>query len=236
MMVLSFSRLRGILHRVTRLSFRGVVWLLAVVLIVTGAWTLVPSLVRSDLERTADPSPGGLDRREFLSSARLAAQLGLVRGDLWTDYAVVLASGGGGAAPGTDTSADTQAALSAGRRAARLAPHDPRAWLALAMLEAGRGAAPATVASLLRMSVLTGPSEPVLALARAAVAARSGAIEEPEIDDLLERDLRIIAGRSDAKTSFARLYREARPVGKVVLERMAIKIDPSLRAAFNGIR
>src|SRR5262249_2830072 len=68
--------------------------------------------------------------------AQMAARIGVVRGDLWADYAAALEAG---------DAASAEDARAAAARSARLAPSQSRSWLMLARASARTNAVAAAV-------------------------------------------------------------------------------------------
>jgi hypothetical protein len=116
-------------------------------------------------------------------------------------------------------------------RGLRYAPHQAGAWLLLAGLEGRSAGSDPTEA--LKMSYYTGPSERALIPLRLLVAARSDALGDPDVQQFVRRDLRLLLAQQQ-KSAVADAYAGASTVGKRFIEQAVGEIDPaylgSLRA------
>jgi hypothetical protein len=223
--------------------FRLAVWGFAAVLVVQATWLLSGELVRPRLPYfPADQAAADLAQSKR-AQAGWAAAFGVVRGDLWVDYAASLAGGvigdllGFGAAQASQTSGASASADAerAALRAARLAPHDARAWLLLAATASRPDRLNRDVAEPLKMSYYTGPDEPALMALRIRVATRSDAIEDGDLQVLVAQDLRAIAlRRHELKPAVVAAYRYAVPAGKQFIEATLDKVDPAFLATLRG--
>src|SRR5258708_2142275 len=155
--------------RIGPASFAGVLGLAA-------AWMLLVDLVQPTLPFFPDDAATAQAAAGHRSSAGVAAWIGLVRGDLWTGYAIALApdltwqiSEKG---PGASLEALDSARVAA-LRAAALAPTDARTWLLVAAVDFQRGSQNAS--GPLKMSYYTGPNELSLIPLRIQIATRSAA-------------------------------------------------------------
>src|SRR4051794_30799585 len=132
------------------------------------AWMIVPELLRPSL----DYWPLDEEHRSLPEGAaengRLAARLGAVRGDLWTDYGIVLLQERL-TSSGARVSDSTEFCETA-RRAARLSPFDARNWILIA-----NGCSTST-SDALKMSYYTRPRDPRLTRTRVALATKSDAV------------------------------------------------------------
>jgi hypothetical protein len=192
----------------------------AVVLGILGFWILAADLLRpgtmpyfpSDAA-TAKVAAG------FRERAGAAANVGLLRGELWTDYAAALlgATDRDGNAIMTPEAAD--AVHSAAEHAARLAPHDSRAWLLLAAAMWQGDRSDRRIPEALKMSYYTGSREAALMPLRLFIATHSGAAADPELQSLIGREIRIMATLSpELRSAIGAAYRGASPEGRHVIE------------------
>jgi hypothetical protein len=163
---------------------------LAVLLGGHAAWMLTLEMMR--------PSPRSFPIADTVSTnwdrdwAAAAAQLGVIRGDLWADDAILLASGLlDEKAAGTAGRAPQalEAARGVAERAARLAPHDSRMWLLLAAIDARLERRPE---AMLKMSYYTAPNDVALMALRLQIATRSEAISDPDLQVLVSGEMRSI--------------------------------------------
>jgi hypothetical protein len=213
-------------------AFRLAIWGFAVVLGLLAAWLSSAEIIRPDVPYFA----GGQAAFDASASERTragrAAEFGLIRGDLWADYATVLATGLVAELQGATVGEEPQvveSAQSAARRAAQLSPHDARAWLVLAAAASRLDRPNREVDGPLKMSNFTGPSEAALIPLRIRVATRSNVIEDEELQDLVVQDLRaVVTHQPGLIPDIVAAYRHASPPGKRFIETALDKLDPSL--------
>jgi hypothetical protein len=219
-------------------SFRPLIWSFAGILVLQAAWLVAVEILRPQMPYFIVNQAAAQAARSSQASSGIAARIGLVRGDLWTDAAISTSVDLVGnllrfnAAPTEQTYADTeQAAL----RAARLAPHDARAWLLLAAAALQPGRTREDVAEPLKMSYYTGADDPALMPLRIRVATRSEAMNEDELQLLVAQDIRAMVLRHpELKPDIVSAYRDASPVGQHFIETSLAKLDPALLAAARG--
>jgi hypothetical protein len=162
--------------------------------------------------------------------AGFAASIGLVRSDLWTDYAMTLAfnPASEGATANDESSTAVQAAT---ERAIALGPHDARSWLLLARADARLDWLNRNRAGPLEMSYYTGSNETSLMPMRLSTVSQSEAINDPDLQNLVTNDLRImLLRRPTMKPAIVAAYRDASPEGKRFLETAVEQIDPNFVA------
>jgi hypothetical protein len=218
----------------SRTGFRVGVTVLAVLLAIEALWILSAEVLRPRLASfpaaaAAAVTPSERDRAE------LAAKIGLVRGDLWADYAMTLMpqlpqeiARGGTVAP----SRPAEVARAAAQRAASLAPHDSRIWLLLAAVASELDRRGRESDGALRMSYYTGPNELALMPLRLSIAARSNAIGDADLQLLVGQEIRTILTRKpELKPWIVLAYRNASPEGKAFFESTVGALDPVLLTA-----
>jgi hypothetical protein len=223
----------GLGLRLAAASFAAILGLLAL-------WILATELLRPPLPYFPADAAAAKAAVAFRGRAGAAALIGLVRGELWTDYAETLLDL-------ADRDRDPIVALEAAEllrpaaeRAARLAPHDSRAWLLLAAAvwqreTPGRQVADRQLADALRMSYYTGPSEPALMPLRLLIATRSSAAADAELQTLIGREIRaIVMHKPDLKPSIATAYRGASPEGRQIIEATVGELDADLLTAIRA--
>jgi hypothetical protein len=209
--------------------FRAITSILAIITGVLGLWIITPELIRPEIVADAAYSPAQRAR------AKWAAWIGLVRGDLWTDYALASV---GGLSSTTATPDNALIGRDLAERAVRLAPHDARAWLLLARTSGPAGQRDAAVAALLKMSYYTGPNEPSIFAPRLLLAARTGVSADPELSELVEREVqKIVTQKPELKPAIVTAYREGLPDARLVIERAVGEGDPAfLKQLQSGAR
>ena len=127
--------------------------------------------------------------------------------------------------PADNDSTAIESAHSAALRAARLAPHDARAWLILATIASALNHPNREIAGPLKMSYLTGPGEVPLSALRLRVATRSGVIEDEELQNLVTQDVRtLVIRRPELAPEIISIYRGASAEGQRFL--LAGRQDP----------
>ena len=152
-----------------------------------------------------------------------------MRGDLWTEYSLTYlnlfwSDGQGGTKQNSDA---LERARDVAVRALTLAPHDARAWLALASTNFELNGDKKGTALL--MSYFTGANETELIPMRLLLAVRSDAIAEKDFQQLVSHDIRaIITHKPELKSAILAAYRDALPVGKQFLEGVVKELDPAL--------
>src|SRR5262245_14360747 len=204
--------------RLVILTFAGLVALAAL-------WTVAPELLRF-------ASDGETSGRK---SACTAAQIALVRGALWAECALAGASPLRANRPIGDTgvsAAQAVRARGAVERAVVFAPHDARAWLALADLEFRFDPTGRKAAAALRMSYYTGPNETALIPIRLATFGQLDASGDPDLHDLVRREItNVVNKRQELKSAIVAAYREALPAGQRFFEDSLRDLDPNLLAS-----
>lgn len=169
-------------------------------------------------------------------NAGRAASLAVLRGDLWAESAFThsdLLWGEPATAPGTNENTRQEI-----EQALRYSPHRADVWLMLAAMADRYNWQQYQPNALLKMSYFTAPSEPALFPLRMRASLRANAIQDPEIQDMVKRDIRMIITRSPAlKPALATAYRTSSAEGKAFLDRTISEIDPVYLAVIRaGLR
>jgi len=213
--------------------FRIATFVSAGVLAAHASWMLAAEIVRWPPPPFAGAVVAPAVERDQ-DKAAAAARLGVIRGDLWADDAILLAAGlqndfaGGGATPAP---AMLAAARAAAERAVRLAPHDSRMWLLIAAIASRLDWLDRRVEGPLKMSYYTAPNDPALMTLRLTIATRSEAIADPDLQLLVSGEIRtIIKGRPDLKPAIVAAHRNAVPPGRRFIEDVLGDLDPNLLA------
>jgi hypothetical protein len=212
--------------RVGTAIFAGLLGLAAV-------WMLSVELIRPTLPFFPIDAAAAEATAAHRGAARAAAWVGLIRGDLWTDYAMTLAPNLSGELTGNASATSLQAvdsARTAAVRAAELAPYDARAWLLLAGVDSlGLNH---SAAGPLKMSYYAGPNELSLIPLRIKIASQSNAITDSELQTLVGGEIRtIITRKPDLMPVIVDAYRNALPEGRHFIETQVGDLDPSLLAS-----
>ena len=187
--------------------------------------------------------PSGLDEANAMyadrGSAAKAAQIGLVRGDLWTVAAVTAAAplliGATDNSNAQISQDEIESMHATAARAARLSPHDARIWLVLAALDFRTDANNPKGIEALKLAYYTGPDEISLMPTRLLLAVRSGAIFDDEVQSLVPLDIRrILAQRPDLKPAIATAYSNALPKGREIIQAILKEADPKFLATLTA--
>jgi hypothetical protein len=213
---------------------RTVLGVLAGLLGSLGLWILMGELTSPRISYFP-ASPNEADAMYAVrDSAVTAAEVGMVRGDLWTVAAITKAAPllFGTTGSSRDQAAEVENIRAIADRAARLSPHDSRIWLVLASLDLRVSANNSRATELLKLSYYTGPNEISLMPLRLLLAVRSSAILDDEVKSSAALDIqRIIMLRPDLKPAITLAYQNALPKGREIIEAALKQIDPSFLAA-----
>jgi hypothetical protein len=226
------------MNRPSQILFRIALWAFTAILVVQAAWLLSVELVRPHIPYFPVDRSSALAAQSKSVGAGIAAAVGLVRGDLWTDESMTLAGGQiaelfGGRA--TDEPGVTERIEIAALHAARLSPHDSRAWLLLASAALRLGRPDRDVADDLKMAYYTGPDEAALMPLRIRIATRLNIGGNDELQDLVAQDLdAMVLRHPELKADIAAAYTQASPSGKRLIEATLAKLDPALLRAIRG--
>jgi len=172
----------------------------------------------------SEPAPDQADRAP---AAALAAQVAMFRGDFWFDDALLTWLGASGSTGSALLPALDDARLAA-TRSARLAPHDARAWLLLALIDARAALDPRQQAEALKMSYYTGPNDLALIPSRMKMAVQSPAIADPDFQSLVLGEVLSVVRQPALQSAIVSSYRQASPDGKRFLESAVGRLDPAL--------
>ena len=212
--------------------FRGAVLVFAFILACQAIW-----LITAEFCRPYSPDfPGNVQAAAAAAANRnaaaSAASFGLIRGDLWAEYALTYSD----ILLGDErTSAQTAEVIERARevadRALGLAPHDARIWLLLARIDARFDWLNGKSSIELRMPYYTGANETELIPSRLLLAINSSEIGDHDFQQLVRHDIRIIVTRKpELIPAILAAYRDALPKGQEFLETTLKEVDPTLLA------
>jgi len=216
----------------SRTGFRVGSAIFGIMLAAASLWTLSAEVLRPRLASFPAAAAAAAVTPSERARAELAAKIGLVRGDLWADYAMTLvpqlpqeiAKGGALA-----TAGGVEVARAAAEKAASLAPHDSRIWVLLSGVASALDRRTSASDGALRMSYYTGPNELALMPLRLSLAARSKAIVDADLQLLVGQEIRTILTRKPEMKNWILLaYRNASPEGKVFFDSTVGALDPTL--------
>jgi hypothetical protein len=180
-----------------------------------------PGGISPSMEQNAVPSDAR--RKEIWNVASIAA----VRGDLWAESGFAsVARPWIDAGAALDTADFPGPALNAFTRALHYSPHRGDVWLMLAAIASRYNPGGYDTAALLKMSYYTTPNQLDLLPLRLHVALGID-MSEPELREMIKRDIRIVLSRLPAlRPTLAAAYRSASPGGKVIVENLISELDP----------
>jgi hypothetical protein len=199
---------------------------------ISGVWMLLANL----LSPNATGLPFHPDRAEAAAAHRtravLAAEIGVIRGDLWASAAFTGArfmwTDGLSSLDQSDLQLLARVRDNA-ETALALAPINGAAWLFLAMLPATSQDAESRVGTLLEMSYFTAPSAPDLALSRIQRAATSSALANKDLQTFISGDLReMLNRRPEFQQAIIAAYRSAPLQNQPIFESLVADIDPAM--------
>lgn len=231
-MFVALGRTLGLVPSLPPARFRSNLFVLGVVLGISGIWMLLADLL--------SPKIAGLpfDRSAAEAAARhrnqaiVAAGIGGIRGDLWANAAFADARflwvnrltklDKTSLAQLANAKANAETALA-------LAPINGAAWLFLAKLPATSPDAESRGVTLLEMSYFTAPSAPELAPYRLERVASSSALADKDIQAFVKNDLReIMRSPPDIQQTILTVYRNALPQNQPILASLVADIDPAM--------
>lgn len=210
------------------LAFRLATLLSAILLGGYCIWLQLAEFSRAGIDALPTDARAAIDAANQRETARWAASVGAIRGDLWAEsaftYADLLFSP-------ASTNPDATTTAAAGRYSIEHAlndtPHRSSVWLLLAGLSLRVRSAGKDALEALKMSYYTGPSELHLIPLRFRVAARADRFDDIEIREFADRELRtLLTGKQNP--AIADAYNIASPAGKLFIEHAVGEADPSL--------
>jgi hypothetical protein len=203
-----------------------VFWL---VLMAQAIWILLPELQRPGRIHIPADQQASLEALRDQAPARRAAQLAVVSGDLWAESALTYSSLLW-TAPDTGAATGNEARVAL-ERAARYSPHRGDVWLLLAAMADRYRWPDHKPSALLKMSYYTAPNEQALFLLRIKIALQTAALQDPELADMIERDIRVLIRKSPAlKPALLAIYKAASGPNRRFVERVVSRLDPAYLA------
>lgn len=175
-----------------------------------------------------DPQASSIASQEQENATR-AASLAVIRGDLWAESAFTYSAllwREPAPAPGAHDNASKESQMNI-ERALRYSPHRGDVWLMFAAMADRYSWPNYQPSSLLKMSYFTAPNELSLFPLRLRASLRPNALQDPEIQDMIRRDLRVVITKVPAlKPALVTAYRASSAEGKAFLDRTVLEIDP----------
>lgn len=156
-----------------------------------------------------------------------AAEIGMIRGDLWLADGIALSA--------TAVPLTANGAQGAIERSLLFAPMNSAAWFALASVTERLNWVSGTASNALKMSYYTGFNDKSLVAARLELLARTDAKGDTELGDILKRQIRLIVTRApELKPAIVEAYATATPANKSVIEDELQDVDQDLAARLRG--
>jgi hypothetical protein len=213
--------------RAAMVLFAGVSGLLAL-------WILAAQLSVTSVYKLPGTPNAAAVARIHRRGAAMAANLGVIRGDLWAQSAFTYGdllwdnSGIGSTNSSSDNALSADVARHRIEKALGYAPHRSDVWLLLAALSSRLNWPKPDPTSALKMSFYTGPSETSLIPLRLLVAARSTALNDPDVQQFVGRDVRMILLHVPAlKPAIQAAYHEANSANRRIIESAVNELDPA---------
>jgi len=202
--------------------FRITMLLLTTVVGIYCIWLLLSELTRPGvIDLPVDPQTAAIAAKKR-AYASWAAQIGVIRGDLWAEYGYTFANLlWKNSSSDPDPARSLEFARGTLNRAIRYAPTKAGVWLLLA----GFASKFPEATEALRMSYFTGPSELSLMPIRTFIAAQMPTLDA-DMQQLARRDVRILLTHQQ-KPAIVQAYQVASPFGKRFIEQELGERDPS---------
>jgi hypothetical protein len=210
---------------------------LSLVLVAQATWILLaelqhPRRIRFPVDQQA--SFAALSERAY---AGRAAKLAVIRGDLWAESAFTYSNllwteQATGLDASSATASEARVHL---ERALQYSPHRGDVWLLLAAMADRYNWQGYKPNSLLKMSYYTAPNEQRLFSLRIKASLHAAGIQDPELADMIGRDIRLMITRTPAlKPAFVAVYKGASSQNKQFVERVVSEIDPAYLASMRS--
>ncbi|MGH6794674.1 MAG: hypothetical protein ACREDH_05635, partial [Methylocella sp.] len=222
----------GLVPSTAPARLRSALLVFGIILGLSGLWMLLPELLRAKPIGLAFDRASADAAAAHRTGAVLAAEIGVIRGDLWAEAAFT-----GARFMWTPRStihdwtnhgqlararADAETALA-------LAPVNGAAWLFLAKLPAVSPEAENRVRTLLEMSYFTAPNALSLAPWRLERAATSSALADKDFQAFIKGDIRGVLDRGpEYRQAIIAAYRNAWPQNKPIFESLVADADPAM--------
>jgi hypothetical protein len=212
--------------------FRTVMVLFAGVSGLLALWILAAQLSDISVYKLPSTPNAAAVAKIHRRDAALAANLGVIRGDLWAQSAFTYADlfWENSGISSVNSSSDNVAGVARPsiEKALSYAPHRSDVWLLLTALSSRLNWPNLDPASALKTAFYTGPSETSLIPLRLLVAARSTALNDPDVQQFVRRDIRLILLRMPAlKPAIQVAYHEANSANKRIIESAINELDPA---------
>jgi len=210
----------------TARRFKSLSVILAGSLASLAVWILIAEFLRTPpAEFPIDPDSARVKTDH--NAAHIAARVGVIRGDLWAEDALTYSDVF--RRDGVQDSDTIEHARVIAERALVFAPHDARIWLILASVDSRFDWLNGKASTALRLSYYTGANEVRLIPVRLSLSLALPAISDPDFQQLVSHDLRIIVLRHpELKPAILSAYRNALPAGQQFVQAALKELDPNL--------
>lgn len=216
--------------RVTVLTFACVLGCLAV-------WILAAEILRPlPIKFTTDPQLAA-SNYGHRDAAIMAARIGLVRGDLWSEAAFAygeLVWSQDKKASNTDVAQfeRTRAVIA---QAIRYAPHDSRLWLLFAANYFRNDWLNERAVAALKMSYYTGSNTIEVVPQRLLLAIQSHALDDAQFQELVHHDIRVaVKHKNELMPALVTAYNNATQSGRQFIEKALGEINPGVLPAIHS--
>ena len=212
--------------------FRGTTLVFALMLGCQAIWILTPEYYQPypiEFPRNVEAANAARANRD---TAELAASFGLIRGDLWANYALTYSDElWGNDHASTQPPNVTEQARDIANRALSYAPYDARIWLLLAGIDLRFDWLNRKSSAELRMSYYTGANDIELIPLRLSLAVNSSEIGDTYFQELVRHDIRIVVTRRpELRPTILAAYQDAPQIGRQFIKETLNGIDPALLA------
>jgi hypothetical protein len=222
------SSIRG--FRVTVFAFSCALGCLAV-------WILAAEVLRpAPINFTTDAQTAE-SSYQHRNSAIMAARIGLVRGDLWSEAAFAFGDIVWSQDKNTSNSdaAPFERIRTVTEQAIAYAPHDSRLWLLLAANYFRFDWLNDKASASLKMSYYTGSNTLAVVPERLLLAIQSHALDDNEFQELVRHDIRIaVIHKSQMMPALVAAYNNAALSGRQFIEKALGEFDPNILAAIRA--
>ena len=216
--------------------FRVTVLALASVLGSLAGWILIAESLRPAGINFTTNVQSAMSMYERRNAAMTAAQLGLVRGDLWSEaafaYGDVLLAQDKNSSKADVTLLEQARAVT--EIAIRFAPHDSRLWLLLAANYFRLDWLNERASASLRMSFYTGSNTLAVLPERLLLATQSPALQDTDFQELVRHDIQVAVARNAEFSPAIVAAHNASSSGRQFIEKTLGALDPSLLAVIRS--
>lgn len=197
------------------------------------AWILAAEVMRPTTVEFTTQAQSAAASYQQRDAAMVAARIGRVRGDLWSEAAFAYGDTlWSEAKDGSTPDALFELRRTVIEQAIAYAPHNSRLWLLLAANFYWSDWLNKKAPASLRMSYYTGSSSVTVAPMRLLLAVQSRALQDDDFQELVRHDIQIaVARRSELMPTLISAYNKAPLAGRQFIEKTLAELDPSMLAS-----